>query len=299
MKPIRESILSIISEAQELSKIEMDRKLSEQQNQIAAKLYARSITVTVDDKPHTFTMNPAHLIQSGEGYRFIERMYGTEFNELPNQTPEDKEIRRAIAKAIITVELINILQGDCFDSDRHGNQLRHQNHQLGLYDFGEMALQPPNEVELKQLANVLSDIPIAAIKNRLFNTNFDLLLTEHIRKALKSGEPTSYLMRVRKGLLALRDFQKELSTEELIDVLKQVNASGAVHHKVKSQVANTIRMAEYMEDISQSYQRFVNKMVFFKRKVDSLFTGHTSHEASSQDGTSPGNYKQRFFATGN
>lgn len=168
MEPLRESILSIISEAKELSKIEMDRKLSEQQNQVAAKLYARSITVKIDDKPHTFTMNPAHLIQSGEGYRFIERVYGTEFNELPNQTSEDKEIRRAIAKAVITVELINILRGDCFDSDRHGNQLRHQNHQLGLYDFGEMSLQPPSEVELKQLAKVLSDVPIAAIKNNSF-----------------------------------------------------------------------------------------------------------------------------------
>lgn len=286
MVPLRESILSIISEAKELSKIEMDRKLSEQQNQVAARLYARSITVTVDDKPHTFTMNPAHLIQSGEGYRFIERVYGTEFNELPNQTSEDREIRRAIAKAVITVELINILRGDCFDSDRHGNQLRHQNHQLGLYDFGEMSLHPPSEVELKQLAKVLSDVPIAAIKNKLFHTNFDVLLTEHIRKALKAGEPTSYLMRIRKGLLALRDFQKELSTEELIDVLKQVNASEAIHQKIKFQVANTIRMAECMEDINKSYQRFVSKAAFFKRKVDSLFKGYPSHEASAQDGVS-------------
>ncbi|CAM2801831.1 2-polyprenylphenol 6-hydroxylase [Legionella steigerwaltii] len=287
MNPIRESILSIISEARELSKIEMDRKLSEQQNQIAAKLYARSITVTVNDKSHTFNLNPAHLIQSGEGYRFIERVYGTEFNELPNETPEDKEIRRAIAKAVITVELINILQGGCFDSDRHGNQLRHQNHQLGLYDFGEMSLQPPTEVELRQLAKVLSDVPIAAIKNRLFHTNFDVLLTEHIRKALKAGEPTSYLMRIRKGLLALRDFQKELSTEELLDVLKQVNASEAINPKVKSQVVNTVRMAEYMEDISQNYHRFVNKLAFFGKKVDSLFTRSNAHETSAQDEASP------------
>lgn len=73
-------------------------------------------------------------------------------------------------------------------------------------------------------------------------------------------------MRVRKGLLALRDFQKELSTEELMDVLKQVNASEAIHQKVKSQVANTIRMAEYMEDISQSYQSFVEQGRFFLRE---------------------------------
>ncbi|QMT60828.1 ABC transporter [Legionella sp. PC997] len=292
MNPIRESVLSIISEAKELSKIEMNRKLSEQQNQIAANLYARSITVKVDEKTHTFTMNPAHLIKSGEGYRFIERIYGTEFNELPNQTPEDNEIRRAIAKAIITVELINILQGGCFDSDRHGNQLRHQNHQLGLYDFGEMSLQPPSAVELEQFANVLSDIPKAAIKNKLFHTSFDLLLTKQIQKAIKAGEPTSYLMRVRKGLLALRDFQKELSTEELIDVLKQVNASEAIHQKFKSQVANTIRMVEYMEDISQSYQHFVSKVGFFKRKVDSLLKGCTSYEVSSQDNPT-------FFANDN
>lgn len=294
MEPIRESILSIIKEARELSKVEMDRKLSEQQNLIAAELYARSITVSVDDKPHTFTIIPAHLIKSGEGYRFIERIYGTEFNELPNQTPEDKEIRRAIAKAIITMELINILQGGCFDSDRHGNQLRHQNHQLGLYDFGEMSLQPPNEVELNQLASVLADIPQAAIKNKLFDTSFDLLLTKHIQKALEAGEPTRYLMRVRKGLLALRDFQKELSTEDLMDVLQQVNASEAIHPKVKFQLANTIRMAQYIEDMSQSYRRFVNNLGFFKRKVDSLFTGYSPHDPSSQNGSLPDNEPNIF-----
>ncbi|KTC80194.1 hypothetical protein Lche_2214 [Legionella cherrii] len=299
MEPIRDSILSIIQEAKELSKIEMDRKLSEQQNLIAAKLYTGSITVNVDDKPHAFTLKPAHLIKSGEGYRFIERIYGTEFNELPDQTPEDKEVRRAIAKAIITVELINILQGGCFDSDRHGNQLRHQNHQLGLYDFGEMSLQPPNEVELKQLAKVLSDLPRAALKNRLFHTNFDLLLTEHIRKALKAGEPTRYLMRIRKGLLALRDFQKELSTEELMEVLKQVNASEAINPKVKAQLATAIRMAEYMEDRSKDYQRFVNKVVFFRRKVDSFFKRNIPHEETHQDGASSDNDKQIILAPGN
>ncbi|MCW8408027.1 ABC transporter [Legionella sp. PATHC035] len=299
MEPIRESILSIIQEAKELSKIEMDRNLSEQQNLIATKLYTGSITVNVDDKPHSFTLNPAHLLKSGEGYRFIERIYGTEFNELPNQTTEDKEIRRAIAKAIITVELINILQGGCFDSDRHGNQLRHQNHQLGLYDFGEMSLQPPSEVELKQLAKVLSDLPRAALKNRLFHTNFDLLLTEHIRKALKAGEPTRYLMRIRKGLLALRDFQKELTTEELIEVFQQVNASEAINPKVKAEVASAIRMAEYMEDRSKDYQRFVNKVVFFRSKVDSLFKRNIPHEETHQDRVSSDNDKQIILAPGN
>lgn len=112
-----------------------------------------------------------------------------------------------------------------------------------------------------------------------------MLLTEHIRKALKAGEPTSYLMRIRKGLLALRDFQKELSTEELIDVLKQVHASEAIHKKVKSQVSHTIRMAKCMEDINKGCQRFVETVAFFRRKVDTLF-GHSPLEASAQDGVS-------------
>lgn len=83
-----------------------------------------------------------------------------------------------------------------------------------------------------------------------------------------------------------------------MDVLKQVNASEAIHHKVKSQVANTIRMAEYMVDISQNYQHFVNTVVFFRRKVDSLFKERTPHEALPQDGASPDNDNQIFFANG-
>ncbi|WP_454783355.1 AarF/UbiB family protein [Legionella sp. WA2022007384] len=274
MESMRETVLSIIKEAEALSTVEMDKDLSEKQNQIASQKYNRLVTVMGDGVMRTLTMKPAHLLKNGQGYRFIERFYGIEFNELPNLTKEDKATRKAIAKAVITVELVNILSGGCFDSDRHGNQLRYEHDKLGLYDFGEMSLAPPTEVELRQLGDVLRSVPKTAIKNALFGTSFDTLLSEHIEKARKAGEPTTYLMRVRKAFLALRDFQKELSNEELFGILKSVNTSGLIHPKLQTQFSNCIRNLGYLNELYRDSKSAANGVSFFAKKISSL-RGHS------------------------
>lgn len=287
MVVMRDSVLSILHEAKESSQVEMDKELSQKQNQIAATLYDRSITITVGGKPRTIVMHPAHWIKGGEGYRFIERAYGIEFNDLPRITQEDIVTRKIIAKAVITVELINILSGGCFDSDRHGNQLCYQNNTLGLYDFGEMLLEPPQDIELRQLAQFLETLPKAVQHGGLQNTNFDELLSEHIKKVHAVHEPSTYLMRVRKAVLALHDFKKELTNEEVMEVLKYVDESGYIHPTIQTPFSYCMTMIGFVDEIYNSAKKVMNAVSFFGEKLSSLtkyFVLSSSQQSSQTNG---------------
>lgn len=277
IKPIRESVLSIINEAERLSTIEMDRDKSDKQNLIASQLYDNlSVKVDVDQDAYEIKFLTSKVIKSGKRYRFIERVHGTEFNKLPNATEKDKSVRKAISKAILFVELNNILSGGHFDSDRHGNQLCYKDNIVGLFDFGEMSLEKPDIIEIQQLKIVLADSVTATIKNILFNTSFDTLLSEHIKHFQEIGQPTTYLMRVRKALLALRDFQKELTNEELIDVLKKVDRSNRIHPILQPHFSECVNSVELINNLYTGAKQKLGKISSFYYSIFSANDGNFS-----------------------
>lgn len=94
----REAVLSIIHEAEHLSTVEMDKNKSEQQYRIAADVY-KNIKINVGE--FVVNMSPVKLLRNGQGYRFIERVYGEEFNNLPSTDEEEKQIRQAITTEVI------------------------------------------------------------------------------------------------------------------------------------------------------------------------------------------------------
>ncbi len=233
---MRSAALAMLHEAEILSELEMDHVKSRQQYKIADNLYRHKMQSVGH---YTVNIFPARLINSGRGYRFIEYVAGHEFNDLPAESSMDKRIRKTVAKAVMVIEFINIMRGKYFDSDRHGNQLRvdvdHDKKEInvGLYDFGEMALEMPSLTDIRQLADVLKSVPQAALKNLSFAKALDNLLANRIATLTEKGVNARYLMRVRKGLLALQDFQKQLSNREMASVLKCVVRSDEIHNEIR------------------------------------------------------------------
>lgn len=241
---IRPTAVAMITEAQLMSVAEMQYELSLQQFAIARKVYGHEMRVG----DYSIKIFPTHLIRGGEGYRFIDLVYGKEFNNLPTETTHDKEIITCIAKAVMTVELINILSGRYFDSDRHGNQLRividEESHKIkvGLYDFGEMALANPSVDDVMRLVAVIKDIPPMVARQRGFEGVFEKIMTNHIEVATQHNHAISYLMRVRKGLLALQDFQKHLSEIDMIDVLLHAAQSSLIHPAIRESLSFSMKI---------------------------------------------------------
>lgn len=246
MLVIRDAGLSILKEAEKLSQIEMDHELSAKQAEIAATIYPRATTVKVLGQRYQLKFVPAAIKSHGVGYRFMDRMYGDEYNNLSRESDFDRELIRYVAKEVLKVELINIFSGSHFDSDRHGNQMRvhvdQQTHTitLGLYDFGEMSLEKPSAEEIQLLVNVIKDIPDEIVKTRAFDQCVDELIARQVDAALQSGISVTYLMRVRKAILALQDFQRELTNAEFLKILAKVSVSGNVHPLISAELKECV-----------------------------------------------------------
>ncbi|BCA96802.1 hypothetical protein TUM19329_31630 [Legionella antarctica] len=143
----------------------------------------------------------------------------------------------------MTIELTNIFSGLPFDSDRHGNQLRvyveNGKVQLGQYDFGEMALEKPSEHEIALFCKALSDLPEAFSKSSSFDAAFESILSKHINLE-QHEENKQYLMRIRKAILALHDFQMELTNNELIWIIKNIAQSTEINSKIQKSIVEVL-----------------------------------------------------------
>ncbi|WP_419418532.1 hypothetical protein ACNVED_08175 [Legionella sp. D16C41] len=257
-----DTLSTMLDEAKRLSQAELDYHISDKQNALAQTMYQLPLSVTLKGQPYNVLLTSATNLCSGDGYRVIERMYGTEFNDLPDNTQEQCTAKKVIATAIVTLELIHILQGKQFDSDRHGNQLRalidEDSHTiyLGLYDFGELSLEEPKTEELQQLATLLRQLlsPKNWSNPQTLATQIDGLLSQTITENIKQRKPTTYLMHIKKGLLALQDFQKYLSTQDLQAILSNItqNHQEKIHPTLRDELKNSLTLVNWACKAQQS-----------------------------------------------
>ena len=279
MTIIREPMFSILSEAKKQSIVEMDPIASQKQFALAQKNY-RNDRHQLASQHYDFDIEPALYMSGGDGYRIISKLDGTEFNDLPSQTQDEIRLKKEVAKAVLTIELANIFSGKQFDSDRHGNQMRvkvdRRKVQLGLYDFGEMALQPPSEAEIELFCKALRDLPEALISLGSFDKAFESTLSKHINLE-KSEENKRHLMRIRKAILALHDFQKELYSDELYSILKFISDSPLIHNKIHNAIKSVLNNIDYKYKLNYAANKFhgiLNGLKF-------MFFGQAKHVASN------------------
>lgn len=274
---IRHTLLMMLQEAKELSKSEIDYHISDKQNRIAKAMYQQKTSVTTNGEKYNIQMMPSLTISSGNGYRLITRMNGIEFNDLSTETNHDKEIKRTIAYAVMQKELLTILSGGCFDSDRHGNQLRVQidSHtvKLGLYDFGEMATELPTQSDIQQLVSVIRAVPDFVWKHETLDNVFDAVLSEHIEKT----HNTRYLLRIRKALLALHDFQQWLTVNDLKSIILDI----AIHHQ--DNIHSSIRYDLMSCLLKVGLIEQVNTLSNAVKSAFKFFQDRTHHHAKSID----------------
>ena len=223
----RDIAVDLVGEARDMSIIETDPRYSQPQSVNAYQAYAGLDTSVSFPSGQTFdiTYSPASMYGWGDTHRLIEKKHGVLFNS--TGLSEDPMARKAVALSYVTVELIRILSGKCFDVDRHGAQMRiertgPETYHAGLFDFGGMGLEEPTEKEKGMLARAVVSIADAfASKGNPVQALNDFVKTEN-------GEGISGVKRARKALLALQDFMKELDQKDISACLLSVCQSPEV-----------------------------------------------------------------------
>lgn len=267
IKAISKTAIMMIDEAEALSHAEIDYRISDQQFAIAKELYhVPPIPVVIDDKTYSVHMHPAERYESGPGYRLIEKMEGIEFNDLPNNTPYEKSIKHGVAYAVFLTELGNMLKGAFFDDDRHGNQLCvsiHLNKQqinLNLFDFGEMAIAVPEPIEIQQFAKAIQDLYLSLNNKKVAANDIDAILSKHIDLAITAQQPYRYLMRIRRGLLALQDFVQYLSKDDLVSIIKELAAHPEkMHPELAAALPMEAKIYGYASKVKNNLFGFFNR----------------------------------------
>lgn len=230
---MRNTLLNIISHTAQALAQETDNEKLKQLERNAEQAYG-NLTITVDDMQ--LHVQPMRTIAWEEEYRLLEQAPGIHFNDLPKDSP----LRTGIAKAILALELNNILSGSLFDSDRHGSQLRIDGNKIGLFDFGEMMLKAPNTSDILELQNALPFMigdafsPITDLKLPTFQ--------RYLKQLDENNQPlSSFVTRAYRALLALQDYMSGLSISDLFEVITSVQKAKNINKALLQTLQHTVR----------------------------------------------------------
>jgi hypothetical protein len=233
----------------------------------ADAMRARYNGLTVRIGENAFPFATAAWSDHGPEFRRMQKMKGPTFNDLPANTPEEALHKRHVAKAIVYVELRNILSGNAFCVDRHGRNIRVDGSSVGHFDHGavhavvrdnkgnpvhplqaEQALVGGGSVEIPgatpteklQLAEALH----SAYTQLSGGQPLAVVLHNEIEKArAATGETPEYLIRVERALLAMNDCFKCINGQDVMDILGSLylngdidpTITGALESKIKSE----------------------------------------------------------------
>lgn len=242
-RELTSSVQEMVIQAARMSEIETDHEVGQQQYQYAKEIYDG---VTIASGGQEFPLKVMDWKAKGQNWIIMDRANGPTFNAMPDNTPEQLEYKRAFAKAYIVFEITNILSGKKFDHDKHGAQLSidESTNAVGIYDTGAMALHDPSSEEQKVLGNIVYDVIKATLSGNETFTSFSRVIGERIDALHQDGIDTQYLVEVKKGLLALGDFFKVLTQEDIKDILPSINLSTDVSEAVQHGITENMSMFE-------------------------------------------------------
>lgn len=255
IRKINQDLVHIINEAEAGAKIEIDPLSVARQYAIAATIYHQPPqTVKIKDREYHVTIQPVQLFAQGPACQLISKAEGIEFNDL-KADPHNQELCQAVALAVCTSELRNMLGDGYCDSDRHGAQSRISYHETAKgifhvivthYDFGEISPTPATPAQLKHCHYFMNHAAdtlfskwylLKLASTGTLNVSLMAKLAEDMLQYINEqsltnsttglhDEPLDDLARLRrlfKGLLALNDYFEVLATNKsLVLELKQV-----------------------------------------------------------------------------
>lgn len=240
-------------QAADMNVIETSADAGYQQFRLSRELYD-PVTITVDGYTvHFKTMewlgySTKHCSEGNgqwlQSYKLMEKARGTDFVDMPTDTPEQQSLKQATAKANFILNLGCILKGSVFDDDRHGAQLKVLNHPknpqhiyVSLFDTGSCSLQEPLPAERELFGYLLFKTIQQTLfgKNHLENDDFTAKFTQNfsdcmvqIRKENNDKTPL-YLAKLQRALGALSHFTNDIPENERLSVLLTTLKTMPIH----------------------------------------------------------------------
>lgn len=217
-EPISRAFLAMIRQARELVDVETDMHLGARQSQIMQSQY-QGLQVVADGQKFNFSPMPWHCY--GDNFKLMDIAQGVHFDQLPEQTPLQKDFKHAAAKAISAVGFWRVLSGTHLDHDWHEGQIRINGNTLGMFDPGGIGLTAPGKLERQQLGQTLGKLLPKLMPGGKAAMDLPHLLVNHLaRLEEQTGSCPPHLIKVETALLAQNGFHRHLVASDFNDIGK-------------------------------------------------------------------------------
>lgn len=238
--PLVGPVQDIIQQAKMMANVEVDWKQGQKQAKLAEKLYSGR-QVKVDGE--LFTFDTAKTIKAGDGYRWMTMAEGKHFIELPT-TGAEGAMRHKLALAYVTLEISNYLRGEHFDEDAHAGQMKVKGTLGTRYDWGGINPKPPTSKDRKTFGRILAQAYEHSQQTGQFPDLAQMFRDEFLRVRNEGGSPSTYLIGLQKGWLALSDFQKGFTQADYEEVLRGALSAGGIHPDISAELTRKLSAAQ-------------------------------------------------------
>lgn len=237
---------------------ETDLRIIAQKAKVAENLLSG---VSVEIGSLTAAFAGAGVFKSDQGFKVSRNIPGKHFNQLPENTREERALKSAIAEAIFTTELFMITSGNPFNHDPHGDNQGIEisvssngtvTAHIGNFDDGAITLQPPTKKQQKLFANIIMD----AVANSAINGFNPVSSLKHtFSKAQKavdlSGEENahdlSYVDAMVEAVVSLGDYTKYMNKSAFVRSLRAVCNVGHIAQDIGQTFADRFTAVQEMQ----------------------------------------------------
>ena len=292
--PIAQPVSEMVRSARISAILETSGRVGSAQIEAMYKSYHGTV---VNIGGQQYPVSTAIWRDHGPEFRRMQKMKGPTFNDLPSETPEEILHKRKVAKAILYVELRNILSGGAFCVDRHGRNIRVDGNSIGHFDHGavhavvrdkagrevdplladetlenggSVEICTASEAELLQLAGAL----YSSYEQLSKGTPLAVVMHAEIEKArAQTGNTPDYLIRVERALLALNDCFRCLDSEghDIKDILGSLYLNGDIHATICTALEEKIGQVKL-----GIFGKFVNIASHVREQLDTIVTERVS-----------------------
>ncbi len=253
-----QTVRELIDQANERLALEVNCEISSRQYANAKEIY-KGTSVTVDKKEYHF--DSADIIASGHNFFLMSKIFGDHYIELPETSAEEKLKKKNYAKAILTLELNNKLNGK-FDPDRHGGNIKIEGQNIGHFDFKSMALQDWSYEGYRQFIKILTGVINKVKTPKQFFS--DLVEQERLERERLTSEGKSidpFVTEVSKGLLTDGEYAQILDKHDLMCVIVSA-LLGGIHPDMQKVLLETLAekvpdgfKSQYIQDIEPGLKK--------------------------------------------
>ncbi len=209
--PIVTTLQDLVEMAHGRLDVETNCEVAPLQYDTAYELY-KNTDVEVDGV--IISATTPRLTAHGKTFFMMERMEGTHFAQLPDQTEDDIASKNRLSRALVFKELCNIFRGT-FDSDRHGGNVKVHENSLNHFDFKGMMISSPTKQNLENCAHIFA----RGFEKMMSGEDLlTALLSSQREYRAETGDADVYVGEVMKALVSLGEYVRLMSQEQRMEV---------------------------------------------------------------------------------